>query len=240
MAGRAARSTGGNMGAVARTPLQGQGTQEQAWLHCDWLWQQPTTSATALCSGHDRMVVVAPHPDDEILGCGGLLHHAAGQGIDVSVVAVTDGEACYPGEPWWTPERLRSARRAELAAALGELGIPVGSIFHLGIADGAVSAHEQGLEGWLQQYLQPRDLVLAPWRFDGHPDHEAAGRAGCAPRGRSVATGWSTRCGAGTGLTLPAHIWRGRFRSWSTFQPWRPQSESRSRISVRRPATWWA
>ena len=113
------------MGAVARTPLQGEGTQEQAWLHCDWLWQQPTTSATALCSGHDRMVVVAPHPDDEILGCGGLLHHAVGQGIDVSVVAVTDGEACYPGEPWWTPERLRSARRAELAAALGELGIPV-------------------------------------------------------------------------------------------------------------------
>jgi LmbE family N-acetylglucosaminyl deacetylase len=36
---------------------------------------------------------------------------------------VTDGEACYPDEHWWTPERLRSARRAELAAALGELGI---------------------------------------------------------------------------------------------------------------------
>lgn len=45
------------MGAVARTPLQGEGTQEQAWLHCDWLWQQPTISATALCSRHDRMVV---------------------------------------------------------------------------------------------------------------------------------------------------------------------------------------
>jgi LmbE family N-acetylglucosaminyl deacetylase len=68
-------------------------------------------------------VVVAPHPDDEILGCGGLLRHAAEQGMEVRVVAVTDGEACYPDEHWWTPERLRSARRAELAAALGELGI---------------------------------------------------------------------------------------------------------------------
>ncbi len=184
------------------------------------------------------MVVVAPHPDDEILGCGGLLHHAVGQGIDVSVVAVTDGEACYPGEPWWTPERLRSARRAELAAALGELGIPVGSIFHLGIADGAVSAHEQGLEGWLQQYLQPRDWS---WRHGGlmvTPITKRQDALPAAPRGRLVATGWSTRCGAGTGLTLPAHIWRGRFRSWSTFQQWRPQSETQSRISVRRPATW--
>jgi len=99
--------------------------------------------------------------------------------MEVRVVAVTDGEACYPDEHWWTPERLRSARRAELAAALGELGIRPGSAFHLGIADGAVSAHEQGLEDWLQQHLQPSDLVLAPWRFDGHPDHEAAGRAAC-------------------------------------------------------------
>ncbi len=29
------------MGAVASTPLQGTGTQEQAWLRCQWLWQHP-------------------------------------------------------------------------------------------------------------------------------------------------------------------------------------------------------
>lgn len=173
------------MGAIASTPLQGQGTQEQAWLRCDWLWQQPSTSARSLCADHDRLVVVAPHPDDEILGCGGLLHHAAAQGMEVGVIAVTDGEACYPGEPWWTPERLRSARRAELAAALAELGIAADATFHLGIGDGAVSKHEQGLQDWLQQHLQPGDLVLAPWRFDGHPDHEAAGRAACRA-GRAV------------------------------------------------------
>ena len=103
------------MGAVASTPLQGTGTQEQAWLRCQWLWQHPAISAATLLAGHERVVVVAPHPDDEILGCGGLLGHAAGQGMQVRVVAVTDGEACYPHERWWTPERLRSARRAELA-----------------------------------------------------------------------------------------------------------------------------
>ena len=141
MAGRPAGEPGGDMGAVARTPLRGR--NRTAWLRCDWLWQRPATSANALCAGHDRVVVVAPHPDDEILGCGGLLRHAAEQGMEVRVVAVTDGETCYPDEHWWTPERLRSARRAELAA-LGELGIRPGSAFHLGIADGAVSAHEQG------------------------------------------------------------------------------------------------
>ena len=224
------------MGAVASTPLQGTGTQEQAWLRCQWLWQHPAISAATLLAGHERVVVVAPHPDDEILGCGGLLGHAAGQGMQVRVVAVTDGEACYPHERWWTPERLRSARRAELASALGELGIQAGSAFHLGIADGAVSAHEQGLEDWLQQYLQPRDLVLAPWRFDGHPDHEAAGRAACRAA-RTVAAGaWSIQCGAGIGWTRPVRTWPGRRPNCSTSPTSWPPSATRSPTSAPRPA----
>ena len=98
--------------------------------------------------------------------------------MEIGVIAVTDGEACYPGEPWWTPDRLRSARRQSLQRRWRN-GIAADATFHLGIGDGAVSKHEQGLQDWLQQHLQPGDLVLAPWRFDGHPDHEAAGRAAC-------------------------------------------------------------
>ncbi|WP_369010244.1 PIG-L family deacetylase, partial [Salmonella enterica] len=57
---------------------------------------------------------MAPHPDDEVLACGGLMCVATDLGLEVMVVAVTDGEACYPGESWWTPQRLRQARREEL------------------------------------------------------------------------------------------------------------------------------
>lgn len=163
------------MDAVAT--IHGAGAQEQEWQACQWLWQQPPVSLRSLFGGARRVVVVAPHPDDEILACGGLLAGAAAQGLTIQVVAVTDGEACYPGEPWWTPTRLRHARRQELRDALQELEIGSEAIIHLGIADGAVSEHEQGLRDWLLQHLRPDDLVLAPWRLDGHPDHEAAGRA---------------------------------------------------------------
>jgi len=162
---------------VAVATIHGQGSDERAWEHCDWLWQQPETALAELCAGVRRLVVVAPHPDDEVLACGGLLCAAAGIGLEVQVVAVTDGEACYPGERWWTPQRLRQARREELRDALGALSIDAGAIVHLGIADGGVTDHEAGLEDWLWQTLSEDDLVLAPWRFDGHPDHEAAGRA---------------------------------------------------------------
>lgn len=165
------------MDAVAL--INGQGSDERSWQGCDWLWQQPETGLQALCAGAARIVVVAPHPDDEVLACGGLLGLAAANGLDTWVVAVTDGEACYPDEAWWTPGRLRDARRHELAAAVSALGIGAERITHLGIADGGVAAREAVLQRWLRRHLHKDDLVLAPWRFDGHPDHEAAGRAAC-------------------------------------------------------------
>lgn len=165
------------MDAVAT--IHGRGADEHAWRACQWLWQQSACDLHALCGNAARIVVLAPHPDDEILGCGGLLASAVEEGIDVQVVAVTDGEACYPGEPWWTPARLRQARREELRAALHELDVGADAIVHLGIEDGGVSQCEAPLQEWLQRNLRPDDLVLSPWRFDGHPDHEAVGRAAC-------------------------------------------------------------
>ncbi len=163
------------MGTVA--VINGRGSEARAWDACEWLWRLPASTPAELCAGAGRIVVVAPHPDDEVLACGGLLCAAASMGMQVLVVAVTDGEACYPGERWWTPERLRQARREELQQALSRLSIDAESVVHLGIADGGVTDHESRLEAWLIQYLRGEDLLLAPWRFDGHPDHEAAGRA---------------------------------------------------------------
>jgi len=97
------------MDAVA--VIHGQGTPEHAWQTCDWLWQRECTALDSLLGGAGRVLVVAPHPDDELLACGGLMRLASDAGCRIQVVAVTDGEACYPDETWWTPSRLRQARR---------------------------------------------------------------------------------------------------------------------------------
>ena len=67
----------------------------------------------------------------------------------------------------WLSESVGAAPLPpELRAALAELGI--GDAWHLGIADGGVSADVQRLHEWLQDMLRADDLVLAPWRLDGH------------------------------------------------------------------------
>lgn len=62
--------------------------------------------------GGARLVVLAAHPDDETLGCGGLLADAARAGADITVLLATDGEASHP--------HSRTHRPPQLAAALEE------------------------------------------------------------------------------------------------------------------------
>src|ERR1700761_7210847 len=74
-----------------------------------------------LPSWHPPMVptlVVSPHPDDETLSVGGLIHFLTKSCIDVAVVAVTDGENAYEGE-----DGLGPVREMEQSYALAHLGV---------------------------------------------------------------------------------------------------------------------
>ncbi len=164
------------MDAVNRQ-IEGGGVTEAQWAASPWLQALPRASATALFGDAQRLVVVSPHPDDEVLACGGLMALAHQSGLRVMVVSVTDGEACYPDQPAWSPERLRTARAAELDDALHCLGLSGAERISWHIGDGEVTANEAWIAAQLAAVLQPDDLVLAPWRFDGHPDHEAVARA---------------------------------------------------------------
>ncbi len=159
--------------------IEGDGVPEQAWRECAWLRELPTEDPERLFAGVERLVVVSPHPDDEVLACGGLMASAHALGREVLVVSVTDGEACYPDQPEWPPERLRDARQLELDRALERLGLAEAPRIAWHVSDGAVAAHEAELQQWLRAVLREGDLLLAPWHLDGHPDHEAVGRA-CA------------------------------------------------------------
>lgn len=152
-------------------------TPEWAWL--PWL---DTLAAELLRSDTlplpaARLVVVSPHPDDEILGCGGLLAMHAAAGRESLVVAVTDGEASH--RPLALPSRAKLAalRRAESAEGLRHLTARTDNVLRLSMLDGHVAQHQRRLADRLAGTLRRSDTVVVPWRFDGHPDHEASARA---------------------------------------------------------------
>lgn len=124
-----------------------------------------------------QVTVVAPHPDDEVLGAGGALARWAHTGTAITIVAVTDGERSHPDSPTWSTGAMACQRRVESDAAWGRLGLDCHHVVRLGVRDGEVTDSESELATVLVRLSTPDSLLLATWPGDGHPDHEAAGRA---------------------------------------------------------------
>ena len=70
-----------------------------------------------------KILVVAPHPDDETLGCGGLVSLLAQNGSAFYIVFVTDGSASHRNSTAWPTARLAAQREQEARNALVCLGI---------------------------------------------------------------------------------------------------------------------
>ncbi|TGD83337.1 PIG-L deacetylase family protein [Hymenobacter wooponensis] len=124
-------------------------------------------------------VVVAPHPDDESLGCGGLLTLLRQVGLPAWCVLVSDGTMSHPHSQKFPPAARRALREQELCEALGLLGLSDQALHTLGLPDGSVPGPDTPLgaaaAAHLQEFFtttQPQ-TVLVPWRRDPHPDHRA-------------------------------------------------------------------
>jgi len=143
-----------------------------------WTAFLETVSAPAVdLRGVGSVVVVAPHPDDETLGAGGLIATAADAQVPVHVLLLTRGERSHPGSPTVTPEQLAPRRSEEFRHALRVLH-PTASATELDVPDGAVREHADVLRTALGHRLAGAarpTLVVAPWRGDGHRDHRVAG-----------------------------------------------------------------
>jgi LmbE family N-acetylglucosaminyl deacetylase len=136
-----------------------------------------------------RVVVVGAHPDDESLGASGLMHLAAGAGWDVEVVCVTAGEGSHPRSATVDPRQLATIRRAELDSAVRSVA-RYASIACLDLPDGSVGNHVEEVVDQLVATIGvdgSHTLLCAPWRADGHPDHEAVGRAAAIAAARTDA-----------------------------------------------------
>ena len=171
-------------------PIVGQGTSLHQWQASRHLAEVPSIDILELVPPGSRAVIVAPHPDDEVLGCGGLLQLLANAGRDLQLISVTDGSASHPGSARWPVERLSVVRPQESAEALRRLGLPMHRLKWLrgGFSDTQVAAQEHALSDFIESHLRPGDVVFATWCEDGHCDHEAVGRASLAAARRIGAT----------------------------------------------------
>lgn len=197
------------MGALIDRTISGHGTSEHRWASWFQTHPLPTGTVTELVAPDRRVVFVAPHPDDEVLCGGGLLHQLAQRGHDILLIAVTDGEASHPGSQAWSPQALAQARRAETQQALSLLA-PQARIDALQIPDGAIAHHETALQSMLHGRLRADDVVFTTWRLDGHPDHEATGRA---------TANATAVCGCAC-HQLPLWAWHWAEPSWQCSLPW--------------------
>lgn len=167
---------------------------EDAWRA--WLDQRQLSSISPMLDACSRLVIIAPHPDDEVLMAGGLIQGALALGKPLMVLGVTDGAASHGPLP--PSGALALARRRTLERELGlhRLGAHASSIRSLGLIDGQVQADQARLTTLLMRHLEAGDLVVCPWRLDGHPDHEACAQATFA-----------ARAGRGDVRVLEAPVW---------------------------------
>jgi LmbE family N-acetylglucosaminyl deacetylase len=125
------------------------------------------------------VLVLAPHSDDEVLGCGGLLAQLAAAGAAVRVLFLTDSaggtEAVAPDEA--ARDAYRQRRREEAARACEALGIAgEDALGHLGLPDGSLDQHLEAAEEGIRRALvtcRP-DLLLVPSPLEVSRDHRAA------------------------------------------------------------------
>lgn len=128
-----------------------------------------------------RILVLAPHMDDETLGCGGtvLLHSAK---ADVHFFFATDGAASPVPLLSWTAARdasLPEMRRREAHAVAESIGIPDANLHFANLPDGKLAARANDTRNAVRDVIQAARpaMVLAPFRFDVHPDHIGLNRA---------------------------------------------------------------
>ena len=117
-----------------------------------------------------ELIVVTPHPDDETLGAGGLIHHYAQRQLRITLVSVTDGEAACP-----EVEDLARLRQCELRRALRTLTPQHVEIIRLGLPDGRVEQSRTALADALNTLVSKHCLLVGPFERDGHTDHNATG-----------------------------------------------------------------
>lgn len=144
------------------------------------LLRSSTEIDTTLLHQVNSCLVIAPHPDDESLGCGALIANLRDADIAVHVIFTTDGSMSHPNSKNTSSAARCKMREQEAISALDILGVKEHNVTFFRGKDSALPAQgEKGFLGFVAQMkdiidqVQP-ELVLVPYEFDPHRDHRAS------------------------------------------------------------------
>ena len=157
--------------------IEGDGTSQEAWKNWSGLQDMPRLEITKSFAPHQRVCIFAPHPDDEIIGCGGLLQQLTANGNPIVLIHVTNGTQSHPNSTIYTQEKLNTIRPQESMQALEILGVAHQvTTVALNLADGEVFAQQEQFHQKLSTIIQADNILITTFMRDGHPDHEATGQ----------------------------------------------------------------
>jgi LmbE family N-acetylglucosaminyl deacetylase len=133
-----------------------------------------------------QLMVIAPHCDDEVLGCGGVIQRALEKGIEVKVLIVTNGDGFRWAairnfrRPFLSSKKFKEfgeLRQRESIKALVKLGLPMENIYFLSYPDRGLKALWQGYwhdeQGYLSLYTQ---AVISPYELTYTPERQYTGK----------------------------------------------------------------
>jgi LmbE family N-acetylglucosaminyl deacetylase/phospholipid N-methyltransferase len=124
-------------------------------------------------------LVLSPHPDDESLGCGGMIALLREKGIPVHVAFITDGGASHPNSLQFPPHKLAALRKQEATAACKVLGVDDDALYFFEQPDGNLS---ESLAEKSVILVEKLAKIIEKWKFkslfipykkDAHDDHRA-------------------------------------------------------------------
>ncbi len=162
---------------VARAPRR----MNAARLH--WLMRALPVSTLENELPPGPLLILAPHPDDETLGCGGLIAAAQASSRPVFILVLTDGTGSHPRSAAYPAHRLRQLRETESRQAARVLGMPEPHVSFLGLPDTQLPQRSAAAEQAAQQIADHAQAcgaatLLTTWRHDPHCDHVAASLLG--------------------------------------------------------------
>lgn len=126
-----------------------------------------------------KIIVFAPHPDDETLGCGGTIIKRLKEGYEVIIIIMTDGRhalTCHGIHDNPTPEELKQIRRMEAIKATQILGVPSNNVLFWDFEDRTLAENTEEVEkkSWeILNKIKPVEIRF-PYEKDANKDHQAS------------------------------------------------------------------